>query len=167
MIDGRQIHYFRLKVVLILIFIFTLHSFCSTAASFTSRDLIENSKLLDGKLLTYRGEVIAAIMGRGDYSWVNVYDGYNAIGVWCKTSLLKDIHFLGDYKCRGDVVEVEGVFSRACSAHGGELDIHGIKITVIERGFRKEERIDKRRIGLAVALFALTLLMVSVFRKRL
>jgi hypothetical protein len=137
------------------------------AASFSSRDLIENAKLLDGKLLTYRGEVITAIMERGDYLWVNVYDGYNAIGVWCESSLLKDVRFLGDYKHKGDLIEVEGVFSRACSVHGGELDIHGIKINIVERGFLKEERISKRRIGLSIVFFLLTLLAVGTLRKKI
>jgi hypothetical protein len=137
------------------------------AASFSSRDLIENAKLLDGKVLTYKGEAITAIMDRGEYSWINVFDGYNAIGVWCTTSSLKDVRFLGDYKHKGDMLEVEGVFNRACPAHKGELDIHALKVNSVEQGYRVEEHIDTRKIYLAVIIFLLTLLVIYVFRKKI
>lgn len=144
------------------------HAACPAhAASFSSRDLIENAKLLDGKVLTYRGEAITAIMERGDYSWVNVFDGSNAIGVWCKSGLLKDVKYIGDYKHKGDILEVEGVFNRADPGHNGELDIHAIKVTVVERGYRVEESVDKRKINLSVIIFLLTLLLVYIFRKKM
>jgi len=137
------------------------------AASFSSKDLIENAKLLDGKVLTYRGEAITAIMNRGENSWVNVFDGSNAIGVWCESASLKDVKFLGDYKHKGDMLEVEGVFNRACPAHKGELDIHALKVNIVEQGYRVEEHIDTRKIYLAVIIFLLTLLAIYVFRKKI
>ena len=137
------------------------------AASFSSRDLIENAKLLDGKVLTYRGEAIAAIMDRGENSWVNVFDGSNAIGVWCASGLLKDVRCVGDYKHKGDLLEVEGVFNRACPAHKGELDIHALRVNIVEQGYRVEERIDARKIYLAIIFFLLTLLVIYIFRKKI
>ena len=137
------------------------------AATFTSRELIENAKLLDGRSVTYRGEAITAIMERGDHAWVNVYDGSNAIGVWGPKKLLKDVRFLGDYKNRGDIVQVEGVFNRACSEHNGELDIHAVRVTVLEKGHPVEELVDTGKLNLAIILLLLTLVAVFIFRKRI
>lgn len=137
------------------------------AVTFTSRELIENAKLLDGRTVTYRGEAITAIMERGDHAWVNVYDGSNAIGVWCPKKLLKDVRFLGDYKNKGDIVQVEGVFNRACSEHNGELDIHAVRITVLEKGHPVGELVDGRKINLAIVLFLLTLVMIFIYRKKI
>ena len=52
------------------------------AKSLTSKELIEGENTLDGSIVTYKGEAITAIMNRGEHSWVNLNDGYNAIGTW-------------------------------------------------------------------------------------
>lgn len=137
------------------------------AASYSSKALIENAKLLDGKKVTYRGEAVTAIMKRGDHAWVNVNDGDNAIGIWCKGSILETVKFLGDYKHSGDILEVEGMFNRACSAHGGELDIHANRVKVLKTGFSIKEKVDLGKTGLTIFLFLLTLAVTIVFRKRI
>ena len=155
-------------IVIVMVFIACcLQAAPAGAVTFTSRELIENAKLLDGRTVTYRGEAVTAIMDRGDHSWVNVYDGSNAIGVWCEKTLLKKVRFLGDYKNTGDMVRVEGIFNRACAEHGGELDIHAVSVTVLEKGYPVEELVDTRKLNLAIILFLLTLVMVFIFRKKI
>ena len=134
---------------------------------FTSIELITGANAIDGNTVAYKGEIVAAIMKRGESSWVNLSDGYNAIGIWCKTSSLNDVKTFGNYKNEGDVLEVTGVFHRACPVHGGELDIHADSVRIEARGFPVEEHVSMRRVNVAIAFFILTLLAIFMMRKRI
>ena len=129
--------------------------------------MIENAKALDGKTVQYRGEAVTAVLNRGEYSWVNLNDGDNAIGIWCKSASLASIKFIGDYKNRGDILEAKGVFHRACPAHNGELDIHADSIKIAKPGFPVSERMLRRKLNAAIAVFLLTILLAAAFRKRI
>jgi hypothetical protein len=133
----------------------------------SSNELIEKSKELNGRKLNYRGELVTTSLNRGEYSWINLNDGFNAIGVWCKSSSLRDVKFAGDYKNKGDMIEVNGVFNRACSAHNGELDIHADTIKIVRYGHPVNRTIDTKRIESAIILFVVVFFAVIVFRKRL
>ena len=137
------------------------------AETVSSSELIEKAKALDGKTVTYKGEAVTAILNRGEYSWVNAHDGANTIGVWSKTSALEAVKYIGDYKHKGDVLEVEGVFNRACPIHGGEMDIHSNVIKVTEKGYALTERMDSAKIILSAILFSAVLAVVIIFRKRI
>ncbi len=137
------------------------------AKTLTSKELICGANTIDEQTVTYKGEIIAAIMNRGEHSWINLNDGYNAIGIWCRTGDLADVKTLGDYKHEGDVLEVTGVFHRACPEHGGELDIHADKVIIEFEGFKVEEKVSRERVRLAVVFFMLTIIAVIVFRKRI
>jgi len=101
----------------------------------TSSNLIDNASDYDGQEVAYTGEVIGNVLARGNYSWINVYDGSNALGVWVKSSDIKDINMLGSYTAHGDTVKVTGVFHEACAEHGGDMDIHAESITIIQQGY--------------------------------
>lgn len=133
----------------------------------SSKRLIEYAKFYDGKVVTYKGEAVTAIMKRGEYGWVNINDGDNAIGVWCKASALDTIKFLGGYKTRGDIVEIVGVFNRECQEHGGDLDIHADTLSVKRTGYQFTEKVDPGRIRLIALFFIATMLIAVVFRKRI
>ena len=137
------------------------------AKTITSIELIRDANILDGSVITYKGEIVAAIMKRGDHSWVNLNDGYKAIGVWCNTSSLAGVKTPGDYKNEGDILEVTGVFHRACPEHGGELDIHAEALRIEALGFPVEERVSMRRVNISIAFFIMALLSIFMFRKRL
>lgn len=134
---------------------------------FTSTELINGANAIDGNIVTYKGEIVAAVMNRGENSWVNLNDGYNAIGIWCETGSLNDVKTLGDYKNEGDILEVTGVFHRACPVHGGELDIHADSVRIEARGFPVEEHVSMRRVNAAIAFFILALLAIFMMRKRI
>ena len=137
------------------------------AAEVSSRRLIENAKFYDGKTVTYKGEAVTAIMKQGNYSWVNVNDGDNAIGIWCRTSLLGKVMFLGNYKTRGDSLTIEGVFNRACEEHGGDLDIHADTVVVEKQGWTITEKVNRKKVRLAFILFFFTIAIVLAFRRRI
>lgn len=161
---------FKLSAISAII-IFILTAYClqltASAETLSSNDLIGRAKELDSKIVTYKGEIVTDILERGEHSWLNLNDGYNAVGVWCKTPDLKSLKFVGDYKNKGDILEVEGIFNRACPIHGGELDIHATHIKLVQSGFSKAENINRKRVDISVALFLITLSILIVFRKRM
>lgn len=131
----------------------------------SSAELINNAKLYDGKTVAYEGEVIGDVMVRGDYAWINLNDGVNAIGIWVPKSLIKDILYEGSYKSKGDWLEVTGTFQRACLLHGGDLDIHAQAVRKMSSGRALAERlnISKRNQLLIVTgiLACLVLILIS------
>jgi len=138
----------------------------SHADVFSSTDLINEAAKWDGEKIVYAGEAVSAVMDRGTYSWVNLNDGNNAIGIWTVTRLLKYIKHTGDYRNKGDIVEVVGTFHRACKMHGGDMDIHAYSVKILKRGYRVHENIDTARIRYSAAILALLIVSVVIFRKR-
>ncbi len=122
------------------------------AEPISSSELINNAKLYDGKTVVYEGEVIGDVMARGAYAWVNLNDGRNAIGIWTRKDLAGDIIHTGNYKARGDWIEVTGVFNRACAEHGGDLDIHAQAIRKLAGGRPLLERLNLSKRNLAFIL---------------
>lgn len=138
------------------------------AQPISSTELISNAKQYDAKLVTYEGEVIGDVMVRGDYAWINVNDGKNAIGIWIPKSLTKDILYTGSFKSKGDWIEITGVFQRACPEHGGDLDIHAQTMRKISAGRPIFERLnlDKRNLILILAGILLLIWILTLFKHR-
>lgn len=136
----------------------------SYAQPISSTELINKAKQYDGKIVVYQGEVIGDIMKRGEFAWVNVNDGVNAIGIWLDKSLLKNIVYTGSYKSLGDIVEVEGMFHNRCLEHGGDLDIHAQSIRKIKDGEVVKEKIDINKRNLAVYLTGVLCLVLILIR---
>ncbi|MCX5703631.1 MAG: DNA-binding protein [Candidatus Omnitrophica bacterium] len=126
----------------------------ASAQPVSSTELINNAKLYDGKAVVYEGEVIGDVMARGDYAWVNVNDGKNAIGIWIDASLANDIAYKGSYKAKGDWLEITGILHRACPQHGGDLDIHAFAIRKISPGRDMSERMVPDKKNFVIILFA-------------
>ena len=137
------------------------------AQTISSTELIKNAKHCDGKAVVYVGEVIGDIMVRGEYAWINVHDGNNAIGIWIGKDLTKDILYTGSYKSRGDWVGISGTFQRICSQHGGDLDIHAQAIRIISRGREIRERLNLSKSNQAIVLLViLGIIWISTLLKR-
>jgi hypothetical protein len=140
----------------------------SSAVSVTSDDLINNAKDYDKKEVVYSGEVIGDIMKRGENAWVNISDGTNAIGIWITTEETKEIKYTGKYSFTGDIVKVTGIFNRACSEHGGDLDIHASKIEVIKQGHFDLKKINYNFIIISVILLVIALILnIFILKKKL
>jgi len=162
--NNDFIFYFYLAF---LTFSFLLLPFICSAQPISSTELINNAKQYDGKTVVYEGEVIGDIMRRGDYAWINIYDGKNAIGIWINTSLIKDIAYVGSYKSRGDAVEITGIFHRVCVQHGGDLDIHAQAIRKTISGRPIQERLNTSKRNLVIVLLGvLSLVWILSLLKR-
>ena len=150
--------------VLISSTLFLLYVTCFAQAS-SSSELINNAKQYDGRTVSYSGEVIGDTMVRKEYAWINVNDGKNAIGIWIKKELIKDIIYTGSYNAKGDLVEITGVFHRSCVEHGGDLDIHAQTITKISSGNKISHAVNTKAISFALGLSCIVLL-VFLLRAR-
>jgi len=58
----------------------------SHAEELTVAEILKDAASYDGKTIVFTGEVIGDVMRRGNYAWVNVYNGDDALGVWMKAS---------------------------------------------------------------------------------
>ncbi len=157
-----------------LIFIFLIIGFSLSAFHFlcyakdvSSAELINNAKQYDGKEVIYKGEVIGDIMMRKEFVWININDGVNAIGIWSKKDLAKGILYTGSYKSSGDIVEVRGVFHRACLEHGGDLDIHIEELSKISSGMVITEKISFAKRNWAFILLGMLCILAVLSRLKL
>jgi hypothetical protein len=147
-------------ISVIFLFLLTAYSLQLTAAfaqPVSSTELINNARDLDGKTIAYEGEVIGDIMIRGGHAWVNLNDGNNAIGIWIDKASAQEIKYCGNYKFKGDWLEVAGIFHRACLEHGGDLDIHAQYLRKIKSGYPVTEILNWKKVNLAVFLFFILL----------
>ena len=157
-----------LKIFLASAFTGILIANGSSIVSVTSDDLINDAKDYDKKEVVYSGEVIGDIMKRGENTWINISDGANAIGIWITMDMANEIKYTGKYNFTGDTVKVTGMFNRACSEHGGDLDIHASKIEVIKQGHSDLKKINYNFIIVSVILLVVALILnIFILKKKL
>ena len=158
------------RSVFIGLFLLMLVAPCALgeAQAVTSTQLIEEASALDGQPVTFTGEVVGDIMRRGDYTWLNLSDTVNAMGVWIPTALVGDIHTAGRYAAHGDEVRIQGVFHRACKEHGGDMDIHATQITLLSPAYATPHTVQPVRLVIAalLTLVAGTLLTRFLLKRR-
>ena len=157
--NKHRLHRLKTQITQIVL-LFTLYSLLPTyyaeaAPIVSAQELLENAEKYDGKIISFKGEVIGEIMVRGESAWVNVRDEAGAIGVFCPKELLGEIEYQGDYRHKGDLISVRGIFHRACPQHGGDTDIHAEKITIIKKGEVISHPLDPQKVKASVILAAL------------
>ncbi|PKM94222.1 MAG: DNA-binding protein [Firmicutes bacterium HGW-Firmicutes-1] len=152
------------KVLIILFIFITLLTGIVNGTSYIEiNELIENTRELDEKEVTIQGEAIGEALERGDYAWVNINDGTNAIGIWLTIEDANLIKTYGDYKHKGDIIKIKGIFSRACIEHGGDIDVHNISLEIIEEGYEMKETVTQTKIVTAVTLNIIAVIVAYFF----
>ena len=152
-------------VIFIMIFMFSLSLKVKAEDTVELNYLIENAKQLDGQQVTVQGEAIGERMDRGDYSWVNINDGTNAMGIWLSKSDAEQIIHYGKYKNKGDTVKITGIFNRACVEHGGEADLHNSEVIIVQKGYIVNEQIATGKIMITIILVAFASLILLIYLK--
>ncbi len=133
-----------------------VHNIVTVIIMFSLIDnLINNMEQFDGKLVTIESETIGEAMNRGGYSWINVNDGTNAIGIWLKSSDSARIITFGDYKQIGDTVLISGIFSGNSGKHAGEVEIDSSSLKIVREGHAVKEHLTHIKIFSATLLFLL------------
>ena len=76
----------------------------------------------------------------------------------------QSIKNFGKYGYKGDIVEINGTFNRACVEHGGDMDIHAISVKIIDAGGSVTIPIsnNKKTIALILTLITLTLIFLYI-----
>lgn len=155
------------RIIILSLFIVILNGqMCSAAPYKNFNDLIENGRNLDNKIITVQGEVIGDRMKRGNYSWINISDGSNGMGIWIKNEDADAIKVYGNYNNKGDTVEIEGKFNRACKEHGGDMDIHAQSIKIIKAGYPVNHAINRNKIITALLLTAVTIILAILSKMK-
>lgn len=143
--------------------------FGEEAERVTTRQLIIYADKFNSKDVILQGEVIGDIMRRGDFVWFNLQDDFNVMGIWASQNIVGEITTLGDYRHKGDTVEVKGKFLKADPELKGELCVRAQKINVVRQGYKIFYIINPLKVQIALALMlavlALGLLKFSM-RKR-
>lgn len=150
-------------IICILVFSFSITCTAEEYSNFS--ELIENGKRIDNSKITLKGEAIGEAMNRGEYSWVNISDGSTAMGIWIKSEQAQSIKNYGKYSYKGDMVEINGTFNRACKDHGGDMDIHAISVKIIEAGGSVTIPISNNKKVIALILTVITLIIIFSYRK--
>lgn len=119
--------------------------------------LMNNTLVYDGKDVILFGEVVGVILRQGNHSWASIYDGTYALGVYAPSVFFNDSLILGDYHHNGDMVEIVGVFNRACNEHGGDADIHAKSVRTVARG-----HIVERPVSVPKVLFTLLMVVANI-----
>ncbi len=123
----------------------------------TSTEMIENASALSNTTVSYNGEVIGDLLYRGDYAWINVSDGTNAISCYISATEADKIEYIGRYRIIGDAVSLTGTFHRACVEHGGDMDIHADKVIIDREGCTMEDNPSSYLLATSGILFICTL----------
>jgi len=135
------------------------------AERLTINGLIENALQLDGTEVTVEGEVLGEALERGEFAWLNISDGTNAIGIWVSAADAQRVSVYGDYKHIGDTVKITGIFHRACTEHGGDIDIHCTALEIVNMGHAVREEAAQGKIAVAAVLLAAALAAALVYRR--
>ena len=125
-------------------------------AQVSSSSCFEGAVRFDGQAVRFRGEVIGDVMSRGDHVWLNVSDGQNTLGVWIAGAALPALRHVGRYDARGDVLDLQGVFHRACPEHGGDMDLHA-ETAMATAGAPTPHAVDTTRLVVAGVLLLASL----------
>jgi hypothetical protein len=154
---------------LIIVILFLAASIPATAKASTTdiNELIENAKEMDGSKITIQGEAIGERMNRGEYSWININDGTNAIGIWMKNIDADQVTYFGNYKYIGDTIQITGTFYRACKEHGGEADFHADTIQMIKNGHEVKEQVPAGKIIISISMMIVAALLLLFYVKKI
>lgn len=152
---------------LIIVQFFTIMTVRVNANDYTLNDLINNGKLYDKKEVRVEGEAIGEALSRDKYSWININDKTNALGVYMTNEDSIKVKMYGGYEKIGDTIEVVGTFNRACKEHGGDMDIHAKEVNVIEEGRLLKNGVSKEKIFLTILLAMTALVLAYISYKKL
>jgi hypothetical protein len=160
------------SIVLLAAFLLVMTSFTEAVEpapgsnlAIQSSMLVGNSSAYDGKAIIFFGEIVGGVMERGDFVWVNVHDGEYAIGVYAPKELFNYSVVSGDYNHKGDMIEVAGVFNRACREHGGDTDLHARTLRVVARGYEVGHPLSMSKVFLTLLLLVMNIPLLIILNR--
>jgi len=155
-----------LIIVILILSISADQPLADTMPVLDGASLIEQAKALNGQEVSYQGEVIGDIMPRHGHYWINVLNNGTAVGIWITAEQRAVIGLAGRYGIQGDEVKIIGQFNRACSEHGGDLDIHAHPIEIVSKGYYIPQKLNITRLIIAAGFFILAAGCLIILMKR-
>jgi hypothetical protein len=139
--------------------------FCPAASAdmISIKQIINDPKRYDGQEVTIQGEVVGDIMERKNGIWVNVDDGSESIGIWVTKDIMVKTPYIGNYKTKGNIYKIEGVFHNTCALHGGETDIHATELKSIREGYLLKHPISGQKFNVAFIFFTLAFIILGIY----
>ena len=150
------------SLTIIMVIVFSPLFSQSEDRTISSSTLVEKANAWDGRTVSFMGEAIGETMRRGGMCWVHLNDdaymwknieegaklgGYNSgQAIWVRAELAAKIRFFGNFLYEGDVVKVDGIFNAACREHGGDMDIHAVRLEIVRVGHPVAHRINRQRL---------------------
>lgn len=149
----------------------------------TSGELIECPEVFDGREVVYQGEVVRAVLHRGERAWVQLNDdvyaleigplprhrspqGVNSgIPVSIPAADADRISFVGDGSARGDRLAVAGIFLRADPADAGGPAIQAHTVQIVAVGEPVTQRLTPARLIVTLLLAAAAAGMAATARR--
>ena len=156
---------FKIVLAVFLIF-FSFNGIALADEKLTFNELVENGKVFDKKQVKISGEAIGEALKRGSYTWINISDGTLPMGIWMRSEDADKVKGFGDYHNKGDLIEITGTFNRACSQHGGDMDIHADSVVIVEEGGKIVHLLNYRRFNISIGLTVLTLILGALVYRR-
>ena len=135
------------------------------ANTYSLNDLIENGKEFDKKEVTVKGEAIGEALERKDYTWININDTTNAMGVYMTKENANKVKIYGGYSKIGDTIQVSGNFNRACKEHGGDMDIHAKKVELVKKGEILNQTFPKDKVYIAAVSLIMVAILYKIYKK--
>lgn len=156
------------KIIFILLILLNI-TIASIAEEITDFNLLlNNAKTYEQKNITVRGEIIGNKILTADKQncWVNITDGIMAIGIWLTTEQAAVLSCFGDYKHRGDIINVTGKFFSNCQEHNGEFDIHAQELVILEQGKTVEHNITRHKQYQAIMFSIAALVLFIIYMSK-
>ncbi|MGA1840235.1 MAG: hypothetical protein ACMUIU_06375 [bacterium] len=158
---------YRSKILIISLFLYIIlpsyYPVFAIAKEYKINQLIRQMKKFNGYNVEIKGEIVGDIMKRKNGTWLNIDDGSESIGVWYQKHNLPRIDFIGDYKSKGDILLISGIFNSACSVHGGETDIHAMEIIKVKKGHPIHHPISPEKIKWTLILIAFSIATIGIY----
>lgn len=154
------------KFLIISILVYFFIPLKINADTLSINDLIIESKIYNNRIVKVEGESIGEELHRGNYSWININDTTNSIGIYMKKNDAKKVKVYGGYNKFGDTIEVEGKYNKSCIEHSGDTDIHAINVSVVKDGIKIEPELPSYKAIIAIGLIMISFSVSSILYKK-
>lgn len=152
-------------------------------ADVSAGELIDCPAIFDGRRVVYVGEVIDAVLPRGNRAWVQLNDdpysgeagplpqsrtalgGNSGIAVSIPREAAQRVDHVGSYRAQGDVLRVMGRYHAADPADGGAPAIQADQVRIVRPGHDIAHRVSSTRVVAAIALSLVALAVALMLRR--
>ncbi|MCF7869594.1 MAG: hypothetical protein K9L69_03010 [Candidatus Omnitrophica bacterium] len=159
-----QIVFFSLT----LIFLFSLTGWAQSY-EVSLEKLIKTPEKYDKKKVLFKSEIIGDPLSTKEGSWFNVQSQNHNMSIFLKDhSSIDKITYWGNYKRKGDIVEIEGVFYKNGPV-SNQRAVHLISLEVVRQGkeLKRSVCVKKKKAALISLVIFLTIGVIYLIRIKL